>query len=107
MKPPYGTQIITQHDGSIMLKFETAKKELMILMLEQAIEEIKLIRPSTPPDALTAEVVVSKVVPDLGPIPMTMVAPPPVDSSVAQHMQEANRRGQSNLEVETESLPVS
>lgn len=41
MKPPYATGIITQHDGSIMLKFELLRKQSVVDMLLQAIMDVE------------------------------------------------------------------
>lgn len=40
MKPPYATQIIVQTDGSIMLKYELARKQDIADMLAQALMEL-------------------------------------------------------------------
>lgn len=41
MKPPYATGIITQHDGSIMLKFELLRKQDVVDMLMKAIDDVE------------------------------------------------------------------
>lgn len=98
IKPPYGTQMITQHDGTIMLKFELERKKDMTDMFQKAIDEIvdyklmvppRVIPPAPPKGAaaVTSSVTklpgppaygqVSRVVPDDGTLPrMAMVAPP-------------------------------
>ena len=74
MKPPYATGIITQHDGSIMLKFELLRKQGVVDMLMQAIEDVEK-HPDTEKEE-TFKVVdlnqssgTSKVVPDTGTAP--------------------------------------
>ncbi len=87
MRPPHATQIITQHDGSIMLKFEMARGKDMTDMLQKAIDdilEIKVPLASSviiPGPVSAIPVKVSKVVPDDGGLPqMRMVAPPAPDN---------------------------
>ena len=77
MKPPYATGIITQHDGSIMLKFELLRKQQVVDMLMQAIEDVEK-HPEMDKEE-TFKVVdlnqssgTTKVVPDAGPPRMSM-----------------------------------
>lgn len=72
MKPPYATGIITQHDGSIMLKFELLRKSEMVTMLMQAIEDVEKHPDMDKEDKFkvvdlnTPGTTVAKVVPDTG-----------------------------------------
>lgn len=97
MHPPHGTQIITQINGSIMLKFEYKKKLEMIEMLTKTFQDIEALRevPGLPGQKPTIATPVAKVVPDTGFIPMTMTTTsnPIPDLEVAKHMEEANKRG--------------
>ncbi len=71
MKPPYATGIITQHDGSLMLKFERVRKAGMIEMLEKAVQEIMDMPDADPSEEFKVIDLnqPTKVVPAVGPLP--------------------------------------
>ena len=72
IKPPYATAIITQHDGSIMLKFELLRKQALIDVLMQAIDDIEKMPDTEKEETFKIVDLNSKVVPDNGAPQMAM-----------------------------------
>lgn len=48
IKPPYGTQIINQSDGTLMFKFERLRKKGMTDMLFQALSDVEAVADTEP-----------------------------------------------------------
>lgn len=72
MKPPYGTQIINQLDGTLLIKLERLRKKGMAEMLYKALEEVEAIS-ETEPEETFKVIDLNKVVPDTGNPPMVMM----------------------------------